>query len=557
MTPDRRRRRQSQKTSAPRVTTIGLPRPWQLVMLALVVAFAAIVRIRMLNIPLERDEGEYAYAGQLILQGVPPYSLAYNMKLPGIYAAYALVLAVFGESPSAIHWGLLLVNAIAIVLVFALANRLFGSYAGIVAAASYAILSVSQSVVGTAAHATQFVVAPALGGVLLLLKADEQERPWGFFWGGFLLGLAFVMKQHGAVFIMFGLAYVLSIPLRRRPTAWAGFFLRGGFFSAGVVLPFALTCLILLRAGVFDKFWFWTFSYAREYATETPIADVWQNFTFGLTQAVGPSGMLWALAGVGSLAVWWRKERRAEALFISALLVFSFLGVCPGFYFRPHYFILLLPTIAILVGAAVAVAAQPLARNRFSPGICYGLPALLFAIPFGQSLSLQRATFFERTPYEVCRKTYGLNPFPEAVAISRYISAHSTPTDRIAVLGSEPEVYFYSRRRSATGHIYTYGLMEKQRYAKAMQQEMIREIEAARPEYLLFINIPTSWLAREGSEQLIVDWYLRYTREHYDLVGVIELPPTGEAIYHWDAETVAYLPRFPYGVNVFRRRSAE
>lgn len=37
--------------------------------------------------PLERDEGEYAYAGQLMLQGIPPYQLAYNMKLPGTYAA--------------------------------------------------------------------------------------------------------------------------------------------------------------------------------------------------------------------------------------------------------------------------------------------------------------------------------------------------------------------------------------------------------------------------------------------------------------------------------------
>jgi len=46
-------------------------------------------RLRLLNFPLERDEGEYAYAGQLMLQGIPPYQLAYNMKFPGTYAAYA------------------------------------------------------------------------------------------------------------------------------------------------------------------------------------------------------------------------------------------------------------------------------------------------------------------------------------------------------------------------------------------------------------------------------------------------------------------------------------
>ena len=46
----------------------------------------------------------------------------------------------------------------------------------------------------------------------------------------------------------------------------------------------------------------------------------------------------------------------------------------------------------------------------------------------------------------------------------------------MAVLGSEPEIYFLARRHSATGYIYTYGLMEAQPFARRMQDEMIREI---------------------------------------------------------------------------------
>jgi len=61
------------------------------IFLAVVVfVFVIAIRIRLLGIPLERDEGEYAYAGQLMLQGIPPYKLAYNMKFPGTYAAYAI-----------------------------------------------------------------------------------------------------------------------------------------------------------------------------------------------------------------------------------------------------------------------------------------------------------------------------------------------------------------------------------------------------------------------------------------------------------------------------------
>src|SRR6202451_2128840 len=105
--------------------------------LALILLATALIRIRMLPIPLERDEGEYAYAGQLMLQGIPPYSLASNMKLPGTYAAHAVIMACFGETICGTHFGLLLVNGATILLVFFLGKRLFGTVAGIAAAAAY------------------------------------------------------------------------------------------------------------------------------------------------------------------------------------------------------------------------------------------------------------------------------------------------------------------------------------------------------------------------------------------------------------------------------------
>ena len=42
------------------------------VLLAVVIGLIVLIRIRLLAIPLERDEGEYAYAGQLMLQESRP-----------------------------------------------------------------------------------------------------------------------------------------------------------------------------------------------------------------------------------------------------------------------------------------------------------------------------------------------------------------------------------------------------------------------------------------------------------------------------------------------------
>src|SRR5881398_1319585 len=175
------------------------------------------IRIRLLGFPLERDEGEYAYAGQLILQGIPPYELAYNMKFPGTYAAYALIMSIFGQTIFGIHLGLLLVNTATSGLIFLLGRRLMNnSTAGIAAATTYTVLSVSPSVLGLAAHASHFVMLPVLGGTLVLLNESNGRNFERLFVSGVLFGTGLLMKQPAVFFILFGALYLLSNDLRSK-----------------------------------------------------------------------------------------------------------------------------------------------------------------------------------------------------------------------------------------------------------------------------------------------------------------------------------------------------
>ena len=96
-------------------------------------------RLRVASAPLERDEGEYAYAGQLILQGIPPYRQVYNMKFPGTYYAYSVIMALLGQNPSGIRTGLLLVNVASVVPLFLIARRLTGDLAAAVTGASFVL----------------------------------------------------------------------------------------------------------------------------------------------------------------------------------------------------------------------------------------------------------------------------------------------------------------------------------------------------------------------------------------------------------------------------------
>ena len=237
-----------------------------------VIVLVVCVRVRLLDVPLERDEGEYAYTGQLILQGIPPFRLSSNMKLPGTDAAYALSLAALGQTAAGVHAGLLIVNLGTIALLFFLGRRLFGEAAGWVASACYALLALGTGVLGTSAHATHFVVLPALGATLLLLRWNDSRRMATLFWSGLLYGLAVVMKQPGVLFAVFGALYLLWNERRHLRSGWRMVLLRFGVFALAGCLPLAIICLILWRAGVFPRFWFWIVTYGRAYGSAVPLA---------------------------------------------------------------------------------------------------------------------------------------------------------------------------------------------------------------------------------------------------------------------------------------------
>src|SRR5207245_8804790 len=130
----------------------------------------------LLDVPLDRDEGEYAYVARLLLDGIPPFAEAHNMKMPGIYAVYSVLLTVFGSTHTAIHLGLLFANALSIALVFLLGRRLMDATAGVAAAATYALLTLSETVLGSAANAEHFVVPLALSALVLLDSARERSH---------------------------------------------------------------------------------------------------------------------------------------------------------------------------------------------------------------------------------------------------------------------------------------------------------------------------------------------------------------------------------------------
>lgn len=513
-----------------------------MVIFALAVLAVIFVRLRLLTIPLERDEGEFAYGGQLMLQGIPPYQLFYNMKFPGIYAAYAFVMWIFGQTPAGIHLGLLAVNLTCIVLLYRIALRWLNPDGAAVAAASYAVLSTSPVVFGLAAHATHFVVAASLGGLLLLLRALESGKNWMLFLSGILMGLSCLMKQPGAMFGLFGLFILVWNRTRHRVTSPAIL-----LYLTGGLIILALTAASLLLAGVWKRFWFWTVVYAKVHATQYPFSAGWEQLMDVIRSVpLFGDGLLWIAAGAGLIWLCSTKPAMETKIWFGGLLFASIVAVSGDFYYSRHYFVMLLPVVGLLVGVAYVNFVRWSAAGT-NAGI-----SILLALVF----LCNHAVLFSFSPAEACWALYNTNPFVEAPKIAQMLAEHSAPNARIAILGSEPEIFFYARRHSATGYIYVYDFFEPQPYAVEMQKEMMSEIEKAQPEFLLWVRVPTSWDTWPTAERVktspIMAWLPKFQRQFYDIAGLVVVNEM-DSEFHWGKDA---LPPWPHGdvVVIFKHK---
>ena len=518
--------------------------------LAVILLFVTLVRYRLLGLSLERDEGEYALMGQLILKGIPPYEMAYSMKLPGTYYLYALFMAVFGQSATGIHLGLLVVNLASILLVFFIGKKLLNETAALFAAASFALLSLSPGCFGFAAHATHFNALFGLCGLLALLQYAERPNWFRLAVSGFCFGLAFVMKQQAVFLMLFGQLAFWLIERRREPSERTQMLPRLAGYAGAMSLPYLLVLLTAWLTGTLEPFWHWTVEYAGQYVGIKTGSDAGRLLQLNFPGVMEGYGLFW-LTGLAGLATLFIPRTSVKHRWLMvAFAICSLACVVPGLYFRQHYFIVFLPALALLVGAALHLFAERLPHTPWMRS----LPLLLFAGMAVLAIGRHSNPFFKEDLSKMAARTYSpTNPFEASLEIARFIRANSSEQDKIAILGSEPQICFYSKRLPATGYIYAYPLMENQPYSLEMQKEMISEIENARPKFLIFVNSPFSWTKSEASAQDIFNWYDQY-RSQYNMVGLVDLNPTGKPTYVWREAMNGYTPKNKAQVWVYERR---
>ena len=519
----------------------------------IVLGFTCFVRFRFLEVPLERDEGGYAYLGWQLLNGDSFASLPAGgaEALPGIFFVYAIILTIFGQTHTSIHLALLFTNIAISFLIFLIGKRLYDEPVGIFAGASFLVMTLSPSVQGFWANSEHFVILFAIGGILLLMIALDNEDKRYLFLSGILLGCAILIKQHAVFFAIFGFSYIVY--LKKQAKNFVDIYSKVGFFVVGVLTPLILIILINFATGNFDEFWFWAFTYASEYVSLISPDRAVGRFIRSFDPVLNSNFLILLLSLLGVISVGWNKTIRSKYVFSFGLLVFSFMAITPGFYFRSHYFILVMPVFSLFagIGAISFLKLSPthhgLRRNSFLCIVVIFLVAPLF---------VQKNLLFKMSVSEITRHTYGLNPFLESIEISHYIKENTDEGDVIAILGSEPQIYFYSKRKSATSFLYMYPLMEEHSYARVMQTEMIKEIENSEPKYILVVNVSTSWLLQKKSPRKLLAWSQGYLEKKYKMSGAVEISFEKDSTYFFDDQAIeSYLNSLKNNLNLQNKRT--
>ncbi len=486
------------------------------------------VRLRLVDIAMERDEGEYAYAAWQILEGKLPYSDFYNMKFPGVYYMYALVFRVAGLSMVAIRVWVLIMNLLSAFFIYKIAEtRLIYKHpmpnddTKWIAAGLFLLLCISFGAQGCISNCEHFVVFFGMMGLWLLTERQ-------FFLSGLAIGLSVMMKQQGFGIGIFGgvtLLYEFYHTDNKLLIIKQLF-----FYCLGIILPFCTLVAYVWQHNIFDKFYFYAIEYAAAYAS---ILQPTFKEIYHIVNVFIDSPILWILffVGLSKIIKDFAKEKSffTEGGGLLLLWLMSFIAVSAGWYYRPHYFQLMFPAVALVV-------AHSLQKGNWRI-LKYTLQRYhLLAIIFFTTIVAQPCYFFLYEKEHIVRKMYPHEFFNDIKRFGGFLNKKLPENERIGLYSSDPQLWFYAQRRGASGFLYAFPLTEIQPYAQMMTDTYIQETEKANPEWLLYCTIAKGEDNQKTMLQ-IDNWFDTYAK-NYDVKGILYKVKKGYADWVWETSAV-------------------
>jgi hypothetical protein len=428
------------ETSRSRQQTSNLSTP---VLLLAILVLTWVLRMNFWDQPFEMDEGLHAYMGWGMLKGLVPFKDMYNTKPPGIYVLHSLLFLLV--KPTALN-----------IKVFA----------SIYTALLFGIFSAGPHIQGGGVNSEVFMVLPYTLAALFLVEAVKTRRSRYYLLTGFFTGLAATIKQVAVVNLLWVAGYLLFRVWRAKDWNTTARALADGFWVAlGSVLPWLPFLLYFYWHDALGKFYFWmvsaNFLYIGDGYKEFPHLSLLPTQT---KTVLSENGFLWLLALVG---IFWRWQelknvtaldplaeskpwKRTVWVLLATWPLFSFLGVTLGGRYFPHYYIQMIPPLAVLGGVGLMSLVREVRARRI--GLLRRLAALAVAAVLAWTLVLFIKTdapyYLKYNGAQISLHQYGSPLFSVTRFIGNYLKERTQPDDFVYVWAVNPEINFYALRQS-------------------------------------------------------------------------------------------------------------
>jgi 4-amino-4-deoxy-L-arabinose transferase-like glycosyltransferase len=398
------------------------------------------IRLPALVYPRPIDsEAMYSVVANEIVDGGRPYADAVERKPPLLFWTYAGIFEVAGKfNWKALHFVALLWTLCAMAGLYVIGRDLFDRNTGLIAALFYSVFQPWWTWKTLSFNGEMLMNLPIVWAWAIAFRRSSSRLRPELFAAGVLLGAAFLLKQPAAIAAV-PLGIYLLLPsyrtqrsLTRTDSIIQGIILTLGFFAA-----LGSVAIVLWNQGILHEAFYWTIAdhdipfvfWQKGIVITLAFLAVCLPLVFGAIMACRDKGEIWA-------------GRTPERTGLLGLLAASAIGAAAGARFYPHYYVQLIPPLALLAAPYYARLCSGTIQPRYwllRPMVTYAwlaLTIIVFSIVQWAGLAQRRA------PSEA----------------GRYLFTHSAPDDRIFVWGQSAKIYLEAHRRPACRYITTFPL---------------------------------------------------------------------------------------------------
>lgn len=450
--------------------------------LVLVGALCVLLPVSPLNMQLTyKDSGVFLYTGWRILNGELPYRDIWDHKPPVIFYINALGLGVSDGS----RWGVWFLEFVmlflAALLGFQLIKQLFGLLPSMFSLLVW-LLSLVYVLQG-GNLTTEYTLPLQFAALWLVHSAGTSKTPdWNFFLIGLTGAVAFFTKQTSiGIWIAIVVFLTFQRLLSKQGRQWAREILLmalGGFLFTAIVIVF------LAVQGALPHFWSAAFDYNFVYASRTSrgVAERVDTIVKGIRPLTRAGLFQTAVIGyvTSIVLLLFRRHSLADAkhlVFIGLLnlpLELMLIGL-PGRTFA-HYYMTLLPVLALFTGVAVWAILSLIPDWQFSNIVKY---AMAIAVAGWIVWSSFDGFMTQLYTYREYRKNRD---------VIQYVQQNTAPDEQILLWGAETSINYFAQRKSPTRFVYQSPLFQENYLNETLINQFLDDVIQNRPRLIIDTN---------------------------------------------------------------------